>query len=160
MTTEIAIKVLGVSCGLASLVLAALAGWSIRGKDAEAEIARLQQEWAGAREAAVVAARTEERLKQEKINDVLREQNRRTAAVAASLAADLERVRQRPARRPAAGVSEGAGTACAGANGAELSSADAEFLVRLAARADEQRIALRACYKAWDEMRGEGGRLQ
>ena len=37
-------------------------------------------------------------------------------------------------------------------NGAALSAPDAEFLVREAARADEIRVALQACYKQYDAL--------
>ena len=38
-------------------------------------------------------------------------------------------------------------------NGATLSSPDAEFLIREAARADEIRIGLEACYKQYDSIK-------
>ena len=38
-------------------------------------------------------------------------------------------------------------------NGAALSAPDAEFLVREAARADEIRVALEACYKQYDSLK-------
>lgn len=38
-------------------------------------------------------------------------------------------------------------------NGAALSSPDAEFLVREAARADEIRVGLQACYKQYDSIK-------
>ena len=38
-------------------------------------------------------------------------------------------------------------------NGATLSSPDAEFLVREAARADEIRVGLQACYKQYDSLK-------
>ena len=38
-------------------------------------------------------------------------------------------------------------------NGAALSSPDAEFLVREAARADEIRVGLQACYKQYDSLK-------
>jgi hypothetical protein len=52
----------------------------------------------------------------------------------------LERLRNRPDRLP-----EAARPACEGATGAELSGRDAQFLERLAARADELRAELKAC---------------
>ena len=38
-------------------------------------------------------------------------------------------------------------------NGATLSSPDAEFLIREAARADEIRVGLQACYKQYDSIK-------
>lgn len=61
----------------------------------------------------------------------------------ARLADALERLRQRPDRMP-----EPAREACKGGSGAELSGPDAGFLERYAARADELRASLKACY-AW-----------
>lgn len=78
-------------------------------------------------------------------NDDLTTQRQRQAdevrAINARLADAIERLRQRPARMP-----EPAREACKGTTGAELSGDDAGFLVREAARADELREALRACY--------------
>lgn len=72
-----------------------------------------------------------------------------------SIAADRDRavgeLRQRPQRAP--GVSEAPRTECQGGTGAELSGPDAEFLAWEAARADEQRAALMACYIAFDALK-------
>jgi len=38
-------------------------------------------------------------------------------------------------------------------NGAALSSSDADFLIREAARADEIRVGLQACYKQYDSLK-------
>jgi hypothetical protein len=82
-------------------------------------------------------------------NDDIATQRQRQAdevrAINARLADALDRLRQRPARMP-----EPAREACKGSTGAELSGDDAGFLVREAARADELREALRACY-GWIE---------
>lgn len=61
----------------------------------------------------------------------------------------LKRLRKRPARLP-----EPARAACQGSTGAELSGEDSAVLVREAARADELRGALRACYGWIDSVRG------
>lgn len=72
-------------------------------------------------------------------------------SIRARLSADLERLRNRPARVVRADAVPGAAKAgCAGASGRELSGGDAEFLSRLAARADEIRAGLIACYAAID----------
>jgi hypothetical protein len=73
-----------------------------------------------------------------------------------TIAADRDRavaaeLRKRSARP--AGVSETPRPECSGGTGAELSGADAEFLVRESARADKQRAALMACYSAIDSLR-------
>jgi hypothetical protein len=48
----------------------------------------------------------------------------------------------------------GAGATCSGSTGAELSRPDAIFLGGEAARADELRTALSACYAAYDSAIG------
>jgi hypothetical protein len=55
-------------------------------------------------------------------------------------------LRQRPGRATEAN----AGSNC---NGASLFAEDAEFLVREAARADEIRVGLEACYKQYDSLK-------
>lgn len=67
----------------------------------------------------------------------------------ARLADALERVRKRPERLP-----EPARSTCEGATGAELSGPDSAFLEREAARADEIRAALSACYQWIDTVKG------
>ncbi len=66
-------------------------------------------------------------------------------AVAADRDRALASLRQRPARLPEAATAAGQ---CDGATGKQLSRDDAEFLVRLAARADEQAAQLSAC-QSW-----------
>jgi len=56
----------------------------------------------------------------------------------------VSELRKRPSRTAEAGN----GQSC---NGASLYAEDAEFLVREAARADEIRVALDACYKQYDD---------
>lgn len=70
-------------------------------------------------------------------------QNHATALddVNSRLADALERLRQRPARLPEATRAE-----CKGTTGRELSSADAGFLERLAARAETLRQEVIRCY--------------
>jgi uncharacterized membrane protein len=99
--------------------------------------------------AATEKARTTEREQQEGINRALQYQIEEMAGVNAGLAADLDRLRQRPARPS---VPRDPGVDCAAATGAELSGPDAGFLVREAARADELRAGLRACYQYADTL--------
>lgn len=74
--------------------------------------------------------------------DAVRDVNRK-------LSDALERLRKRPERRH-----EPASAACEGGTGAELSGPDAGFLEREAARADELRAALGACYQWIDQVTG------
>lgn len=101
--------------------------------------------------AAVQQALTTERDRQEKANAAIRKQASEQAAINARLRADLASLRNRPER--AANVSAVSGNRCAGASGAELSRPDAEFLSWEAARADEQRAGLAACYQVIDATR-------
>ncbi len=96
-------------------------------------------------------ARQVEREQQEKVNDSLRQQYQDQLAISAGLAADLERLQRRPART---GLPEPARTDCPPATGADLSREDASFLVREAARADQLRTALGACYDYADAIAG------
>lgn len=104
-----------------------------------------------ARADAAEAARAEERHKQGEVNRALQEQNDALAAVNAGLSHDIEQLRQRPDR---ASVSGPASASCKAATGAQLSREDAGFLVREAARADELRASLIACYSYADTVAG------
>lgn len=81
------------------------------------------------------------------------EQNLR--AVSVQRDALLASVRNRP-ERAAVPASGAAAEACTGATGRELSRPDAEFLARLAGRADDLREALRRCQGG--DVAEEGGR--
>lgn len=95
-------------------------------------------------------ARADEQAKQEGVNDALRQQNEKLAAVNGRLGRDLDRLRNRP-ERPR-DVPETPRPACTGSNGPELARVYAEFLTRFAARAAEQDAALAACYRVIDVM--------
>lgn len=85
-------------------------------------------------------------IEQEKTNEI--DRIRRAAADS------IARLQNRPDRQPArTGGAAPQAPACEGATGAELSSRDAIFLAGLAARADEHRAALSACYAAYDSAR-------
>jgi hypothetical protein len=89
------------------------------------------------------AAHAREIKLQEAANEIGRQYQIDRSRISTDLADALERLRERPERMP-----EPARAACSGGTGAELSSQDAGFLEREAARADELRAALQAC-KAW-----------
>lgn len=91
-----------------------------------------------ARAAEKATARTTFRLQEVRDADSIRINDR--------LADALQRLRVRPSER----VPESAAPASAGATGRELSGPDAEFLERLAARADRLRSDLQTC-RAWIE---------
>lgn len=98
--------------------------------------------------AAVQQALTTERAHQEKANAALRQQAADQAAINNRLRSDLASLRDRPERT--VNLSSVSGRSCSGATGAELSRPDAEFLSWEAARADEIRAGLIACYSVID----------
>ena len=137
------------------LACAAVGVWSYRTGHASGA-AKVQASWDAERAAharaliaaieerdratAAMAARTEA---------LKREYKRETDRIAADRDRLLASLRDRPtARAGDAGVSEGA-AAGVGSTGAELSRADAEFLVWYAAEAARARAALEACVAAY-----------
>lgn len=99
-------------------------------------------------------ARQQETQWQEVVNGTVRNYEAKIHDIRAGLERDLVRVRGRAPRAAAVpGLPAPAGTACpraGGATGAELSGADANFLVREAARADAVAAGLDACYGVLD----------
>lgn len=118
---------------------------------AHAEELRQREVQRAADEATV---RKNEQQMTEAIGLAEQEKSDEIAKVRNTAAAQLASLQNRPNRKPASasGVPQ-ATAACEGATGAELSRPDAEFSLRLAERADEQRAALAACYKAYDSVR-------
>lgn len=97
---------------------------------------------------AVESALTTERENHAKTNAIIRQQVTDQAAINDRLHSDLIGLRNRPERT--AGLPSAAGPGCKGATGAELSRPDSEFLSWEAARADEIRAGLIACYAVID----------
>jgi len=93
---------------------------------------------------AEAAARETEKRHQEAANAITRRHNAEVSAVRRNLDIALDSLRNRPDRP--AGMPEAARADCEGGTGAELFRPDAEFLAREAARADEIRAGLTACY--------------
>ena len=104
-------------------------------------------------DAAMVDAQQQAKQTEDQHNAQLAKQNQAHADavrdVNRKLSDALERLRKRPERRP-----EPARAACEGGTGAELSGPDAGFLEREAARADELRAAIGACYQWIDQVKG------
>lgn len=97
---------------------------------------------------AVELALTTERTNQEKANVAIRKQAADQVAINTRLRNDLISLRNRPERTSS--LPSGSGYICKGATGAELSRPDGEFLSWEAARADEIRAGLIACYAVLD----------
>lgn len=94
--------------------------------------------------AATEAARETEAMWQGVVNGTAKNYEAKVAGVRRSLDAALNGLRDRPERpRDMPATTR---TDCPGATGAELYRADGEFLAREAARADEIRAGLEACY--------------
>ena len=98
-----------------------------------------------AREKEQAQAKAVAQIEQRKIDEIATINARHSAAIAS--------LQQRPDRKPASpsGVPVPSAT-CQGATGAELSRPDAGFLAGEAARGDELRAALGACYQAYDSV--------
>lgn len=94
-------------------------------------------------------ARATEQRQQEAANAIARRHAVEINTVRRNLDLALDSLRDRP-NRPAGYLPETARADCEGGTGAELFRADAEFLAREAARADEQRAGLDACYRHVD----------
>jgi Tfp pilus assembly protein PilO len=75
-----------------------------------------------------------------------KEKNDKIASINAQLADALVQLHNRPSRPPKADT-----TACG--TGSALYADDAEFLIREAARADQIRAGLDACYKQYDALK-------
>lgn len=97
---------------------------------------------------AIEQALTTERNNQEKANAAIRQQAADQAAINNRLRSDLASLRDRPERT--SNLPTVSGHSCSGTTGAELSRSDAGFLVGEAARADEIRAGLIACYAVID----------
>jgi hypothetical protein len=111
-------------------------GYGTHRANARHELLRLQ---------AVEKARERETALQQQIEVNDEQHKTELDRIAAARDAALRRLRERPERVPAAAT-----PACDGASGAQLSRPDAGFLTGEAARADQLRADLDACY-GWVE---------
>ena len=135
--------------GLLATYIAAIGGGYVWG-DSTRNTAWLAKTETDKRKA-IESALSTERANQEKANAAIRQQAADQAAINTRLRADLIGLRHRPER--STDLSAVSRPGCTGATGAELSRSDAEFLVGEAARADEIRAGLAACYAVIDGVR-------
>ena len=105
-------------------------------------------EWQEATIKAVEAARITEKNRQESINAAIQKQYDSQVIINNDLLSDINELQDRPARS----VSRNPEADCKGATGADLSRRDAAAFIRLAARADRLRSALRTCYEYADSL--------
>ena len=120
----------------AQLIIASVAfvvGWQVNGW-------RLDSTYQKERADALLQAKIEQDRLQKKAEEADRAKNEQIRVVNNRLSVALGELRERSGRLPNAPES------CQGTSGRELSREDAEFLVREAARADQLRAALNACY--------------
>ena len=101
--------------------------------------------------AATEAARAKETMWQGVVNETAKNYQVKLAGVRRTLDTALDSLRDRP-ERPR-DLPDHPRPDCAGATGAELSGEDSRFLAREAARADELRAGLDACYAYADTLR-------
>ena len=127
-------------------------GWAIHDSGYDSGVADTKVLLAAGIIEATKKARAEEQKKQEKVNDILQKQRDDQALINDQLNADLDKLRNRPDRRH---LSDKPEADCKSATGVDLSSQDAGFLTREAARADELRAGLKACYAYADSITTE-----
>jgi hypothetical protein len=102
------------------------------------------------------AAREKEQKAAREAGQKLQEQIDENVRIAGQRDDAVKRLQSRPDRKPAgAGGMPAPAPTCAGSTGAELSRQDGGFLIGEAARADELRAALKACYGTYDAMAGQ-----
>jgi len=97
-------------------------------------------------------ARTKEQMWQGVVNGTVKNYEIQVAGVRRNLDAALDSLRSRP-WRSSSDVPGTPGPACPCGTGASLCREDGEFLAREAARADEIRAGLVACYEVMDSVR-------
>ena len=146
-----------------ALLTAFSAGWNISSTIKKQEIAELKLQWAKQTNAALEAQKAElvkARKTEADLQEALLKQKKESEYERKKLAGDYERVlgelRKRPVRpsdvgnptNPAAGL--GSGTSC---TAAQLYREDAEVALRIARDADDVRIALDSCVKAYNQAR-------
>jgi hypothetical protein len=89
--------------------------------------------------------RDKEHQYQSDADKIRKDKDAQIKAINNQLVDAVSELRKRPSRAAEAGTGQGC-------NGARLYAEDSEFLVREAARADEIRVGLQACYKQYDAL--------
>lgn len=114
----------------------------------------VQSEWDAEKAAIVTAQREKEALLQANMDKLREDKRRETAKLRRTVAALTDSLRDRP-DRPASGASATVGDGASGCTGAELYKPDGTFLVGESARADQIRLALKACQDAYQAASGQ-----
>lgn len=108
----------------------------------------VQTAWDAANVQALEELRKKEASLQASMDKLREDKNRETAKLRRTVAALTDSLRDRP-ERPAVPASASAGDGPSGCTGAELYKPDSQFLVGESARADQIRLALKACQDAY-----------
>lgn len=132
-------------------LLAALGVQSMRLSNAHEEYAQYKLNQGNLAREAERAAREKEQSWQEEATKTQEAHDEQIRIIGDQLDTALASLSKRP-NRPAGNLPK-ASSACHGATGAELSRPDAEFLTRLAGRADKLRSALEACQAQYETLR-------
>lgn len=133
---------------VATAAVAGAIAWTVNGWRLQGRLEALQRAHAEALATAQVQARQKEQTLAAKAAQLTEQKNAELRKIRGALDATIGQLRQRPSRAelpPAAST-------CQAATGRELSAEDAEFLAREAARADELRAALIACYDQYENL--------
>lgn len=110
----------------------------------------VQAEWDSEKAVTVTAQHDKEAALQANMDKLREDKNRETAKLRNTVAALTDSLRNRP-ERPAVPSSTSAGDGATGCTGAGLYKPDGEFLVGESARADQIRLALITCQKAYQD---------
>lgn len=97
----------------------------------------------------VIETQAKEREYQAAADKIEKEKNAQINHINAQLVDAISELRKRPSRAQSAAN----GPATSGCNGSQLYAEDSEFLVREAARADQIRVALQACYQQYNSIK-------
>lgn len=111
---------------------------------------QVQAEWDTEKAAIVTAQRTEEAALQASMDKLREDKNRETAKLRRTVAALTDSLRDRP-ERPAVPASAASGDAGGWCSGPQLYREDAAMAISEAERADQIRIALITCQKAYQD---------
>jgi hypothetical protein len=114
----------------------------------------VQAQWDSEKSATITAQRTKEAALQANMDKLREEKNRETAKLRRTVAALTDSLRNRP-ERPDVPASASAGDGASGCTGAAVYKQDGEFLIRESARADQIRLALIQCQKAYQDASGQ-----
>lgn len=116
--------------------------------------ATVQTAWDSEKATTVTAQRDKEAALQASMDKLREDKNREAAKLRRTVAALTDSLRDRP-DRPAVPASATAGDGATGCTGAELYKPDGTFLVGESARADQIRLALKACQDAYQAASGQ-----